>query len=124
MHPPSRFLKEIPEQYVVRHSRIQRPAFLDRFRDKYGSAGGSAQPERKRSISAVQPDQFDQMPDYENANQDFRGYEKGMRVRHPTFGVGSIFQVEGSGEMQKVSVVFHDQTFKKFVVKYARLEVI
>jgi DNA helicase-2/ATP-dependent DNA helicase PcrA len=47
-----------------------------------------------------------------------------MRVRHPTFGTGSIYEVEGSGEMQKVSVIFHDQTFKKFVVKYARLEII
>jgi len=25
---------------------------------------------------------------------------------------------KGQGEMQKVSVIFHDQTFKKFVVKY------
>ncbi len=36
-----------------------------------------------------------------------------MRVRHPTFGVGSIYQVEGDGEMQKVSVVFNDQTFQE-----------
>ena len=32
--------------------------------------------------------------------------------------------VEGSGEMQKVSVLFQDHTSKKFVVKYARLEII
>ena len=45
-----------------------------------------------------------------------------MRVRHPSFGVGSIFQVEGSGDAMKVSVLFSDQTIKKFVAKYARLE--
>ena len=72
------------------------------------------------------PGEFDVMPDYENSGDEggVQGYSKGMRVRHPTFGVGNIFQVEGDGEMQKVSVVFHDQTFKKFVVKYARLEIL
>ncbi|MBX3022593.1 MAG: UvrD-helicase domain-containing protein [Bdellovibrionales bacterium] len=136
IHKPSRFLEDIPETYVHRHARIQRPAFLDRYRDKYGSAQATAsspsgstsmRPERRRSISAGGPENFDVMPDYENAGNDSggtRSYEKGMRVRHPTFGVGSIYQVEGQGEMQKVSVVFQDQTFKKFVVKYARLEIV
>lgn len=122
MHPPSRFLKEIPEQYVHSQSRIQRPAFLNRFQEKFGAA-------RPRPAPMAKPMDFDVMPDYENnlagtAPSSGRHYEKGMRVRHPTFGVGSIYQVEGQGEMQKVSVVFHDQTFKKFVIKYARLEII
>lgn len=135
MHPPSRFLNEIPEKYVEKQSRIQRPAFIDRYREKYGSADATsvdnlrphraAGPAGRRGLTSVPMDGFDQMPDYENGDsQDSRAYEKGMRVRHPTFGVGSIFQVEGSGEMQKVSVIFHDKTFKKFVVKYARLEII
>jgi DNA helicase-2/ATP-dependent DNA helicase PcrA len=128
-HPPSRFLKEIPASYVHVQSRIQRPAFLDRYREKYGNGGGeefprspSMRPERRRPISSGEPMDFDVMPNYEAESE--RSYEKGMRVRHPTFGVGSIYQVDGAGEMQKVSVVFHDQTFKKFVVKYARLEIL
>jgi DNA helicase-2/ATP-dependent DNA helicase PcrA len=136
MHPPSRFLKEIPDVHVHKQSRVQRPAFIERFREKYGGTGAS----QEEASAALRPysndrparrkpngggDEFDQMPDYENSSQDgSKGYEKGMRVRHPTFGTGSIYQVEGSGEMQKVSVMFHDQTFKKFVVKYARLEII
>jgi DNA helicase-2/ATP-dependent DNA helicase PcrA len=43
-------------------------------------------------------------------------------VRHPTFGFGSVFEVEGAGEQQKITVLFADQTIKKFVAKYARLE--
>lgn len=136
-HPPSRFLKEIPEKYVHKQTRRKNAAFIDRFRDKYGTgAGGEAaalrpygsdnmRPQRRRPVSSGGADSFDTMPDYENASQDGgRGFQKGMRVRHPTFGTGSIYEVEGTGEMQKVSVIFHDQTFKKFVVKYARLEVI
>ncbi len=136
MHPPSRFLKEIPDQHVHKQSRVNRPAFIDRFREKYGGTAGGEDDARAalRPYSNDRPARrkpsqgggdFDSMPDYENASQDgLRGYEKGMRVRHPTFGTGSIYQVEGTGDMQKVSVVFHDQTFKKFVVKYARLEII
>lgn len=126
MHPPSRFLKEIPENYVISHSRVQRPKFLNRFEEKYGSSGGAQQDFPRRKPLSIVPD-FDTMPDYENQSHEAGGgkdYQKGMRVRHPTFGVGNIYQVEGSGEMQKVSVVFHDQTFKKFVVKYARLEIV
>lgn len=112
MHPPSRFLKEIPAEFIHQHSKFQRPSFVDRHRDM---------PSQKRA-----PGEFDVMPDYESSADDggLNGYSKGMRVRHPTFGLGSIYQVEGDGEMQKVSVVFHDQTFKKFVVKYARLEIL
>ncbi len=136
MHPPSRFLKEIPTQYVEQQTRIKRPAFLDRYREQYGGdqiedVGFSARgpnklyPRQKKSAANSPSIDFDVMPDYENtSHESSRGFSKGMRVRHPTFGVGSVFQVEGSGEMQKVSVVFHDQTFKKFVAKYARLEVL
>jgi DNA helicase-2/ATP-dependent DNA helicase PcrA len=129
-HPPSRFLKEIPLKYVTSQSRIARPKFLDRYVEKYGDVTPSSHlsqvPAGKpkfRKEKAV----FDEMPDYENEVQDPsspRSYEKGMRVRHPTFGAGSIFQVEGQGDMQKVSVLFGNQTIKKFVVKYARLEIV
>ena len=123
-HPPSRFLKEIPEEYLHNDSGIRRPKFMERYQQQYG--GASAKPQ----LSVVRESNFDfdQVPDYEGfadaaateiANRD---YEKGMRVRHPTFGVGAIYSVEGGGDMQKVSVVFQDNTFKKFVGKYARLE--
>ncbi len=136
MHPPSRFLKEIPEEFIHAQSRIQRPNFIDRYREKFGSGGGastsgsansftSKRPARSGSAGGPKPGDFDVMPDYEHSSDnEGAGYAKGMRVRHPTFGVGSIYQVEGDGEMQKVSVIFTDKTFKKFVVKYARLEII
>jgi len=120
-HPPSRFLQEIPDKFVTRNSRLQRPAFLDRYKS-YESPAPMPVRNTKHKISASAPDDFDVMPDYETSIAG--GYQEGMRVRHPTFGVGSIYQIEGAGEMQKVSVVFQDQTFKKFVVKYARLEII
>jgi len=120
-HPPSRFLKEIPQDYVMNDSGVRRPKFMQRYQQQYGS---------KPALSIVreQPSssEFDQVPDYETFSDDnsAKGYSKGMRVRHPTFGVGAVYSVEGAGEMQKVSVIFQNNTHKKFVAKYARLEVI
>ncbi|HAG91184.1 MAG TPA: ATP-dependent DNA helicase, partial [Bdellovibrionales bacterium] len=134
-HPPSRFLKELPESNVERKSRISRPAFLDRhggassfggassYGGNSGGGYGNGHAAAKGSRGSKNADPF---PDYENESHDMsaRSFQKGMRVRHPTFGVGSIFQVEGSGDTQKVSVVFQDQSFRKFVAKYARLELV
>lgn len=99
---------------------MSRPRFLQ----KYGV--NSPGYERKTSSSGFD-DFADSMPRYEDFSDDPNShkpsdFEKGMRVRHPTFGVGSIYAVEGSGDMQKVSVMFQDRTAKKFVAKYARLE--
>lgn len=125
-HPPSRFLKEIPDRYVNMESRIQRPKFVDRYADSYGARSASNVshfPSERYNRSAQSNDPF---PDYENESNEPGGksFQKGMRVRHPTFGVGSIYQVEGNGDAQKVSVVFQDQSFRKFVAKYARLELV
>jgi DNA helicase-2/ATP-dependent DNA helicase PcrA len=46
----------------------------------------------------------------------------GSRVRHGTFGVGTIKLLEGSGEQQKVTVLFHSVGAKKLVLKHAGLE--
>jgi DNA helicase-2/ATP-dependent DNA helicase PcrA len=46
----------------------------------------------------------------------------GTRVRHPTYGVGTIIQVEGDGEDRKLTVSFLDYGTKKLLERYAHLE--
>jgi DNA helicase-2/ATP-dependent DNA helicase PcrA len=114
---PSRFLKEIPKDLVVFSTAMEMPGFVSRFKQSRNQ------------------NEFDQFPNYESEQNDeiisfgklrdegsSSSFSKGQKVRHPTFGSGSIFQVEGSGEQEKVSVLFADQTIKKFITKYARLE--
>ncbi len=111
-NPPSRFLTEIPKELTKFSTSFETPSFVNRHAKSY-------------SAQKVDHD-FDSQdfPDYENdsTTSSANGYQKGQKVRHPTFGVGSIYQTEGSGDQQKISVLFADQTIKKFVVKYARLE--
>jgi DNA helicase-2/ATP-dependent DNA helicase PcrA len=140
-NPPSRFLKELPAQGVIQQTSSQRPSFADRMRQQ-----SSRSPSTSKDSSSGSWNNHDKMPSYEDfadqSSDDIfpetgggdsssngstgasRASElrKGMRVRHPTYGVGAILSTEGSGADLKVSVVFGDNTVKKFVAKYARLE--
>ncbi len=112
-HSPSRFIKEIPAQYLDEQQPFK-PKFLNKYSKKHPS--GST----KNQYNEFYQDSFDDFDD--TYFDEDSGFAKGMRVKHPTFGVGSIHQVEGKGDNQKVSVVFKNNSVKKFVVKFARLE--
>lgn len=131
MNPPSRFLRELPKEAVVQQSAVaSRPRFLDKWgssdsSNSYGSQYGTSSSHPLMGSSGRSASPF---PDYEGASDSFDDvssgpeYRKGLRVRHPSYGVGQVLQVEGSGPETKVTVVFSDNTVKKFVAKYARLE--
>ncbi len=111
---PSRFIKEIPQALVeFKTANNESPRFVGRY--------GSQSDERNR----LRGDDYDSQdfPDYDSESSGAStGFAKGTRVRHPTFGVGSVFATEGSGDNLKVSIMFMDNTIKKFIAKYARLE--
>jgi DNA helicase-2/ATP-dependent DNA helicase PcrA len=119
-NPPSRFIKEIPENLVSFSTAMNMPKFVSKY--KHTSSGMAAPGFTGGKKNSFSQD-FDQFPDYDEIDGGTGSdFQKGMKVRHPTFGPGSVFQTEGSGEQQKISVLFADQTIKKFVAKYARLE--
>lgn len=116
MNAPSRFLKEIPKELTQFSSAVlspQMPRFMsNRFENKSSNFNEYAQ-------TSYDDDDYSQVTPQVGKTS---GYSKGQRVRHPTFGVGSIFSTEGNGDTLKISVLFQDNTIKKFVAKYARLE--
>lgn len=130
-HPPSRFLKEIPNHLVQFRTSVTNN-FFDRYSSSSSSAsnystgrgippsgysGGASAKNRSFDDS-----DFDVQSHPDDDTPSTPSFSKGMKVRHPTFGAGSVFETEGSGELLKVSVLFADNSIKKFVVKYARLE--
>jgi DNA helicase II / ATP-dependent DNA helicase PcrA len=141
-HQPSRFLKEIPPQYVTTSLDLNRPKFLDKYVSQFGIASDDDMAAHSRQESAYKKSpaqkfvrrraapEAQEAPSYEDFGDDAfdssgssdGALKKGDRVRHPIFGVGSIFQVEGDGDQQKVSVLFQDKSLKKFMTKHARLE--
>ncbi len=50
------------------------------------------------------------------------GMGKGIRVRHPKYGEGTIFAREGDGEDAKITVQFIGHGMKKLIEKFAQLE--
>ena len=52
----------------------------------------------------------------------FDDFKTGDFVEHAMFGIGKIMALSGSGENQRVGVVFKDGTKKKLIVKYANLK--
>ncbi|MCK6597060.1 MAG: UvrD-helicase domain-containing protein [Bdellovibrionaceae bacterium] len=131
-NPPSRFLKEIPKELVNFKATAMNSFFQkygqSHFNSQYSSENsGGFYSEKKSSKGSDFDFESQSFPDEESYSANSgrgKSYAKGMRVKHPTFGIGSVFETEGSGEMLKVSVLFSDQTIKKFVVKYARLEIV
>ncbi len=124
-HPPSRFIGEIPKEFIKFASSMSQPKFMDRYKKDLGSSDSGYKSRAYKK--AEDRNSFDETPNYEDFSNEYGeddGYRKGMKVRHPTFGAGTIYKVEGSGDTQKVSVQFTNAATKKFVVKYARLEII
>jgi DNA helicase-2/ATP-dependent DNA helicase PcrA len=46
----------------------------------------------------------------------------GRKVRHPSYGVGTVVGIEGDDEDRRVSVSFPGRGTKKFIERYAQLE--
>ncbi len=126
MNLPSRFIKEIPKElksFTTAVTAIEPSRFASQYGNFGQTASGSYTSNSKSNFNNEGEDRqyFSDDEDYSQVGSS-SGYNKGQRVRHPTFGVGSIFSLEGTGQDLKISVLFQDQTIKKFVAKYARLE--
>ncbi len=49
-------------------------------------------------------------------------FKIGARVRHPKYGEGLVQALEGTGEDQKITILFRFHGIKKLVTKFAQLE--
>ncbi len=119
MNPPSRFLREIPKE-LTQFSSAGAAAPMPRFmQNHFGKSTPNNNYNEYSQTGSYADDDYSQATPQVSKDS---GFNKGQRVRHPTFGAGSVFSTEGSGDALKISVLFQDKTIKKFVAKYARLE--
>jgi len=98
---PSRFLHEIPDEWMEGGPR---PA------DKYRSIRDEIGP--------------DLDTEYAQTEYDESGAEipKGMRVRHPVFGYGTVLETTGRGQTQKLRIRFDRVGVKTLLTRFANLE--
>ena len=97
---PSRFINEIPEESLekISFSSAVTRKFVVNKRKKDGST------QMVRTVT------------------DFDDFQVGDNVEHSIFGAGKIMALSGTGENQRVGVVFNDGTRKKLIVKFANLK--
>ena len=103
--PPSRFLEEIPEQYVKLLSPPERPA-------------------RRAPTGPTMDYSYSQLSEPTESIASGGGLAPGTKVRHPTFGIGIVRRSEGRGEQEKLTVQFARAGMKKLIRRFANLEIV
>jgi DNA helicase-2/ATP-dependent DNA helicase PcrA len=106
---PSRFLQEIPDELVeVTQSQAQ--------------PGGG----RRRSSQSDFDEYAQDGPSidytYNQEGADEIVIQRGMRVRHPVFGLGNVIAVIGNGLDQKLRIQFDRAGVKTVMLRFANLE--
>ncbi len=93
MNPPSRFIREIPSQYLA---------------------------EVRPRITLNQP--ISKTQDRLHIAAEEHALKLGQRVKHPTFGEGIVLAYEGAGQHTRVQIRFEGGGIKWLVLEYAMLQ--
>ena len=102
MGQPSRFVNEISRDFIERlnfQSAMTRRLVKEKNSDKY----------KLKYVRTI---------------TSFNEFQRGDKVEHPIFGKGMILAVDGSGDNQKITVVFQGNIEKRLIGKYANLKLI
>ncbi|HZR84868.1 MAG TPA: UvrD-helicase domain-containing protein [Candidatus Binatia bacterium] len=124
-NPASRFLREIPAEYVEARGTWVGDA-ATAVRAASGLAWGDSRraPWHDREASASREPTIDYSYGQEQPASGGRSIRVGTRVRHPDFGAGVVRRTEGDGEAAKLTVQFERAGLKKLILRFAPLEVI
>ena len=120
----SRFLKEIPEKFLKNpeirrafHSPFQNDEEDDFVKTRKLFSKNEQRVYSQTSYQDSNSYSFsDSKKGFQEGGDKAHPYSKGTRVRHPHFGEGVIYAVEGSPSRQKISVLFDDKKLEKVFV--------
>ena len=138
---PSRFLNEIPEEYLKGYKEaFERETTNNSYSKSYDWEYGktSKVTTRKLQTNEIQsayknttgynfktPESFlANLNQKEENNVDLSKYKAGERVYHKKFGEGTINYVEQEGDDLKVDINFDKAGHKRLMAKFANLEII
>ncbi len=132
--PPSRFLAEIPKELLEaeevrgelspmeswsRSARFTEQSYSNSYSSR--SSSSASKPGRTYDYSGFE----DSTPSYSvsvHNTSEGPAIKVGQRVKHPSYGVGTVKSLEGSMDDRKVTIEFSGRTVKKFVLKHVNLE--
>ena len=106
-NPPSRFLEEIPSEYIINESEEKRP--------QVSFGGQKYKPELSKEMTTpVKPVQMRKAP--------LEVFTEGQRVSHATFGEGTILSAKKMGADTLYEVAFDNAGTKKLMATFAKLK--
>ncbi|MFD7914041.1 MULTISPECIES: DNA helicase PcrA [unclassified Streptomyces] len=128
-NPPSRFLEEIPAEYLQwkRTGATQKPAGPMRSSGYGSSSSGSG-----RATFGTSPEAFLSSSRTKSGPSGFatrRAADKpvialvvGDRVTHDQFGLGTVMEVKGAGADAQATIDFGDDKPKRLLLRYAPVQ--
>lgn len=130
--PASRFLHEIPAELVEAEIVRSEGTSFGSVRAQWESEKSRGYPsyQKKSSSSSSSSGRSyeydtDDIPSYQvpsAAASDGREIKVGQRVKHGTYGAGTVKQLEGSAADRKITIEFSGRMLKKFSLKHVELE--
>jgi DNA helicase II / ATP-dependent DNA helicase PcrA len=122
-NPPSRFLDEVPGELVEWSGAVDRKPFVD-YDDapsRYGDHGYRARrPSAQEQLVASRLRSGGLRGGI--GNQAILALEKGDRVTHDAWGLGTVVDTRGTGEQSQAQIDFGSAGVKWLVLRYAALE--
>ncbi len=120
---PSRFLKEIPDEYCRMSAKVSAPSYSR----SYGFDDGNYTPRANRpAVSYSKP--TTSFGSYSAAKKTESAsacqYSAGQRVEHKTFGEGLILSASSMGNDTLLEIAFDTVGTKKLMAAYAKLKVL
>jgi DNA helicase II / ATP-dependent DNA helicase PcrA len=116
---PSRFLAELPGHLVeAARGSLAEPGETRRYEpdpEYYESQF------RRAKRPATHADARSATPPASNAAANRL---VGQRVRHPSYGIGTILKIEDDGDDRRLTVSFRDYGTKKLIERYAHLQIV
>lgn len=113
---PSRFIHEIPDRYYLWKKRGQ-----GHNRNPFG---GEEDWDSDRGFSSNHVEDTPVIYQVDEKRIVRSKYAKGSGISHSLYGKGTVLSSEGSGDNEKVTIRFFDGTRKKFMVKFAPLNLL
>jgi DNA helicase-2/ATP-dependent DNA helicase PcrA len=111
---PSEFLRSLPDEAIARHglatARRRRPMVDVAPRKREAQWDDSIELDAEYSGSTAlgrrQPSSQAVHVEYDHVEYDHVEWFKGMQVRHPKFGVGTVLSWSGAGDQMKLTLNF------------------
>ncbi len=115
---PSRFISEIPPKYYtwIKAKTGARGGWDTSSSETYGTSS---------SDDFFADETYDDEVVYQVQSSVIQAkYPQGSSVVHSLYGEGKVTETSGAGEQEKVVIKFNDGAIKKFMVKFAPLELL